>query len=122
MGPVLGMAKRPYVEIIKGVDLVIPESILSQNLPPEAYDGRLPLSQVQIQKSNLAAYRRAAQQEEGLRTAFIGGMVVNVNSCLCFLPGSQISTTPLKNFEVDKLMNKPLKGSCGGENCRCKDE
>ena len=36
-------------------------------------------------------------------------MVVNVNSCLCFLPGSQISTKPLKNFEIDKLMNKPLK-------------
>ncbi len=36
-------------------------------------------------------------------------MVVNVNSCLCFLPGSQISTTPLKNYEMDKLMNVPLK-------------
>tara|TARA_A100001388_G_scaffold216128_1_gene166655 strand:+ start:468 stop:869 length:402 start_codon:yes stop_codon:yes gene_type:complete len=78
VGPVLGMAKRPYVEIIKGEDLVIPESILSQNLPPEAYDARLPLSQAQIRKSNLAAYRRAAQQEEGLRTAFIGGVIVNV--------------------------------------------
>ncbi len=49
------------------------------------------------------------EEVEGVITNKVkGGMVVNVNSCLCFLPGSQISTTPLKNFEIDKLMNKPL--------------
>ena len=41
-----------------------------------------------------------------------GGMIVNVNSCLCFLPGSQIDTKPLKNFEIDELMNVPLKFTC----------
>ena len=36
-------------------------------------------------------------------------MVVNVDS-VCALPGSQVDTTsPLKNFEIDKLMNVPLK-------------
>ena len=39
-----------------------------------------------------------------------GGMVVNVDSCLCFLPGSQVDTKPLKNF--DHLMNVPLKFLC----------
>ena len=47
------------------------------------------------------------EEVEGVITNKVkGGMVVNVNSCLCFLPGSQISTSPLKNFEIDKLMNK----------------
>ena len=33
-----------------------------------------------------------------------GGMIVDVESCLCFLPGSQIDLKPLKNF--DHLMKK----------------
>ena len=39
-------------------------------------------------------------------------MIVNIDSCLCFLPGSQIDTKPLKNFEIDELMNVPLKFLC----------
>ena len=34
-----------------------------------------------------------------------GGFIVNVDSCLCFLPGSQIDLRPLKN--VDHLMKIP---------------
>jgi len=34
-----------------------------------------------------------------------GGMIVDVESCLCFLPGSQIDLKPLKNF--DHLMKVP---------------
>ena len=34
-----------------------------------------------------------------------GGMIVDVESCLCFLPGSQIDLKPLKNF--DHLMKIP---------------
>jgi len=41
-----------------------------------------------------------------------GGMIVNIDSCLCFLPGSQIDSKPLKNYEVDELMNVPLKFMC----------
>ncbi len=41
-----------------------------------------------------------------------GGMIVNVDSCLCFLPGSQIDSKPLKNYEIDELMNVPLKFLC----------
>ena len=38
-----------------------------------------------------------------------GGYIVNIESCLCFLPGSQIDIKPLKNSEIDGLMNVPHK-------------
>jgi len=39
-----------------------------------------------------------------------GGFVVDVDSCLCFLPGSQIDLKPLKNF--DHLMRVPQTFEC----------
>ncbi|MBP51956.1 MAG: hypothetical protein CMI27_02305 [Opitutae bacterium] len=84
VGPILGMPKREYSEIILGIEPVIPDSILSQNLPPEAYDARLYLTPEQIKKANLGAYRKAAQQEEGLRTAFKGGLLVNIIYLVAF--------------------------------------
>ena len=39
-----------------------------------------------------------------------GGFIVDVDSCLCFLPGSQIDLKPLKNF--DHLMKVPLTFEC----------
>ena len=39
-----------------------------------------------------------------------GGFVVNVDSCLCFLPGSQLDLKPLKNF--DHLMRVPQTFEC----------
>ena len=39
-----------------------------------------------------------------------GGFVVDVDSCLCFLPGSQIALKPLKNF--DHLMKIPQTFEC----------
>ena len=51
------------------------------------------------------------EEVEGIITNKVkGGMVVNIDSCLCFLPGSQIDTKPLRNF--DHLMNVPLKFLC----------
>ena len=41
-----------------------------------------------------------------------GGMIVNIESCLCFLPASLIDTRPLKGSEIDDLMNVPLKFMC----------
>ena len=55
------------------------------------------------------AFETQEEVEGTIQSSVKGGMVVNVNSCLAFLPGSQISTTPLKKFEIDKLMNIPLK-------------
>ena len=74
-GPFRGMPKRPYWEIIKGVDPVAPEAIRS--LKPELYDARLPMSEGEAKSRGLAAYRLAARQEDGLRFAFVGGFVVN---------------------------------------------
>ena len=39
-----------------------------------------------------------------------GGFVVDVDSCLCFLPGSQVDLRPLKNF--DHLMKVPQTFEC----------
>jgi small subunit ribosomal protein S1 len=39
-----------------------------------------------------------------------GGFVVDVESCLCFLPGSQVDLKPLKSF--DHLMNVPQTFEC----------
>ena len=39
-----------------------------------------------------------------------GGFVVDVESCLCFLPGSQVDLKPLKNF--DHLMKIPQTFEC----------
>ena len=39
-----------------------------------------------------------------------GGFIVDVDSCLCFLPGSQIDLKPLKN--VDHLMRVPQTFEC----------
>ena len=39
-----------------------------------------------------------------------GGFAVNVDSCLCFLPGSQVDLKPLKNF--DSLFKIPLTFEC----------
>ena len=50
------------------------------------------------------------KEVEGIITSKVkGGMVVNIESCLC-LPGSQVDTKPLKNF--DHLMNVPHKFLC----------
>ena len=39
-----------------------------------------------------------------------GGFIVDVDSCLCFLPGSQVELKPSKNF--DHLMRIPLTFEC----------
>ncbi len=48
---------------------------------------------------------------EGIITNKVkGGFIVNIDSCLCFLPGSQVDTKPIKN--MDSLMNTPQKFLC----------
>ena len=36
-----------------------------------------------------------------------GGFCVDVSSCLCFLPGSQVSIKPLNSSEINKMMKEP---------------
>ena len=45
VGPMLGMAKRSYWDIIQNVEPEIPNYVVQNNLLPEMYDARLPLSQ-----------------------------------------------------------------------------
>lgn len=78
VGPMLGMPKRDYWDIIKNVEPSVPQYAIENNLEPELYDARLPQTQHQIQKANLGAYRQAYRQEEGLRMALKGGLVVNL--------------------------------------------
>lgn len=84
VGPLLGMPKRPYWEIIQNVEPEIPDYALEQNLLPEMYDARLPLTTKQISSANLGAYRKAHRQEQGLRMAFKGGIIVNLLYILAF--------------------------------------
>ena len=44
LGPLLGMTKRPYWEIISDRPPEIPDFIREKGLPPRLWDARLPLS------------------------------------------------------------------------------
>lgn len=57
-----------------------------------------------------AAFKEQREVDGVIVNRCKGGFVVNIDSCLCFLPGSQIDAKPLKNF--DHLMNTPLKFLC----------
>jgi hypothetical protein len=77
VGPMLGMPKRNYWDIINNVEPSVPQYAIENSLEPKLYDARLPLTQNEIEKANLGAYRKAYRQEEGLRMALKGGLVVN---------------------------------------------
>ena len=57
---------------------------------------------------------KAFENKEDIKGIIIsrckGGFIVDVDSCLCFLPGSQIDLKPLKNF--DHLMKIPQTFEC----------
>ena len=57
---------------------------------------------------------KAFENKEKIKGVIIsrckGGFIVDVDSCLCFLPGSQIDLRPLKNF--DHLMKVPQTFEC----------
>ena len=81
----------------------------------ETYKGEIIVSRERARR--MGSWKRmekafqSQEEVEGIITNKVkGGMAVNVDSCLCFLPGSQIDTKPLRNF--DHLMNVPLKFLC----------
>ena len=84
VGPILGMPKRPYTEIIFNVPVEIPEKFLNNKADPKIWDARLPMTKEESVRRNLSRYRLAYRQEEGLRTAFYGGIVVNLLYFLAF--------------------------------------
>ena len=57
---------------------------------------------------------RAFEKKEEVKGIIVsrckGGFIVDVESCLCFLPGSQVDLKPLKNF--DHLMKVPQTFEC----------
>jgi len=77
LGPLLGMTKRPYWEIIYDLPPEIPDFVREKGLPPRLWDARLPLSEDEIRKAKLGGHRRAHRREDGLRTAFYGALLVN---------------------------------------------
>ena len=56
------------------------------------------------------AFEDQKEVEGEIQNKVKGGFIVNIDSCLCFLPGSQVDTRPIKN--IDHLMNKPQKFLC----------
>ena len=44
VGPILGMPKRPYTEIIFNVPVEIPEKFLNNKADPKIWDARLPMT------------------------------------------------------------------------------
>ncbi|OUU40402.1 MAG: hypothetical protein CBC16_06315 [Verrucomicrobia bacterium TMED56] len=84
VGPMLGMPKREYWQIINNEEPDVPDFAREQNLSPKMYDARLDLTAEEIKFANLGAYRKAYRQEEGLRTALKGGIIVNVLYLLAF--------------------------------------
>tara|TARA_Y100000590_G_scaffold138987_2_gene159210 strand:- start:139 stop:1872 length:1734 start_codon:yes stop_codon:yes gene_type:complete len=58
------------------------------------------------------AFDKQEEVEGQITSRVKGGMIASIDSCLCFLPGSQIDTKPLKSSEIDELMNVPLKFLC----------
>tara|TARA_B100001741_G_C16536737_1_gene592269 strand:- start:399 stop:2108 length:1710 start_codon:yes stop_codon:yes gene_type:complete len=57
-----------------------------------------------------AAFEKKEEVKGVIISKCKGGFIVDVDSCLCFLPGSQVDLRPLKN--IDHLMKVPQKFEC----------
>ena len=81
----------------------------------ESYKGEIVVSREKARRmGSLKRMQKAFETQEeveGIITNKVkGGFIVNIDSCLCFLPGSQVDTRPIKN--MDSLMNVPQKFLC----------
>ena len=81
----------------------------------ENYGGEIVISREKARKAtSWKKMEKAFEKKEEVKGVIIsrckGGFVVDVNSCLCFLPGSQVDLKPLKNF--DHLMKVPQTFEC----------
>ncbi len=81
----------------------------------ENRDGEIVVSREKAKRAkSWKKMEKAFENKEEVKGIIIskckGGFVVNVDSCLCFLPGSQIDLRPLKNF--DHLMKVPQTFEC----------
>ena len=76
----------------------------------ENYSGEVVVSREKARKANSwkkmeKAFESKKEVQGNIISKCKGGFVVDVDACLCFLPGSQVDIKPLKNY--DHLMNKP---------------
>ncbi len=76
----------------------------------ENYSGEVVVSREKARKANSwkkmeKAFESKKEVQGNIISKCKGGFVVDVEACLCFLPGSQVDIKPLKNY--DHLMNKP---------------
>ena len=81
----------------------------------ENRDGEIVVSREKAKRAkSWKKMEKAFENKEEVKGIIIskckGGFVVNVDSCLCFLPGSQVDIRPLKNF--DHLMKVPQTFEC----------
>tara|TARA_B100000959_G_scaffold31202_1_gene29805 strand:- start:1701 stop:3446 length:1746 start_codon:yes stop_codon:yes gene_type:complete len=81
----------------------------------ESYKGEIVVSREKARRVGSLKKMQVAfetqKEVEGIITNKVkGGFIVNIDSCLCFLPGSQVDTRPVKN--MDSLMNVPQKFLC----------
>ena len=81
----------------------------------ENRDGEIVVSREKARRAkSWKKMEKAFEKKEDVKGSIIsrckGGFIVNVDSCLCFLPGSQVDLRPLKNF--DHLMNTPQTFEC----------
>jgi len=81
----------------------------------ENYSGDVVISREKARRAKTwKKMEKAFENQEEVKGIIIsrckGGFVVDVDSCLCFLPGSQVDLKPLKNF--DHLMRAPLTFEC----------
>ena len=81
----------------------------------ENYSGDVVISREKARRAKTwKKMEKAFESQEEVKGIILskckGGFVVDVDSCLCFLPGSQVDLKPLKNF--DHLMRVPLTFEC----------
>jgi small subunit ribosomal protein S1 len=81
----------------------------------ENRDGEIVVSREKARRAkSWKKMEKAFENKEEVKGIIIskckGGFVVNVESCLCFLPGSQVDLRPLKN--IDHLMKVPQTFEC----------
>ena len=81
----------------------------------ENRDGEIVISREKAKRAkSWKKMEKAFENKEEVKGIIIskckGGFAVNVDSCLCFLPGSQVDLKPLKNF--DHLMKVPQTFEC----------
>jgi len=81
----------------------------------ENFNGEVVVSREKARKVNSwKKMEKAFTNKEEVKGIIIskvkGGFIVDVDSCLCFLPGSQVDLKPLKNF--DHLMKVPQTFEC----------